>query len=69
MMSLGLNIILFGGRQQLILQKEKAVASRGDDNRSFNSCFSWEKRTPRDVNIAVSLSIWGRSLIHGLPDN
>lgn len=68
-MSLGLNIILFGARQQLVLQKEKAVASRGDDNRSFHSCFSREKRTPWDVNIAVSLSTGERSPTHGLPNN
>lgn len=66
-MSPGLNIILFGARQQLILQKEKAVASRGDDNRSFHSCFS--PFAPWDVNIAVSLSIGGRSPTHGFCDN
>lgn len=58
MMSLGLNIILFGARQQLILQKEKAVASGEDDNRSFHSCFFQENSTGCKYFIFIHISLF-----------
>lgn len=44
-MCVRLNIVLFGVREQITLQKERALSSRMESNKKWHFCFSCKKRT------------------------
>lgn len=44
-MCVRLNTVLFGVREQIVLQKEKALSSRMESNKKWHFCFSCKKRT------------------------